>query len=118
MTDQHADDSPALAEDDRSLHENNSLHVTHSNVQRTINFAALKYQESYMRWLSDEIIRNTIETLLKTAAKEARKSIFSPVNKAVDDIVKQAVNRSAENNVISSKRDRITKSSAVLYKKL
>lgn len=70
----------------------------------------LMYEENTMRRLSDGVIWNTIEALLKTSAIEATKGILRLVYKDVEDIVKNAVNRGAGDNAISLKLDRVTDS--------
>lgn len=63
-----------------------------------------------MRRLSDGTIRNTVETLLKTTAKEVTKAMFSHIYGAVQEIVKHTVSHGAANKVITSTPDGPSKS--------
>lgn len=70
VTDQHADDLPEAEEDDESLDDNSRLYLTQLDVQRMIDSVMLRYEENTVKRLSEGIIRNTMETLSKTAAKK------------------------------------------------
>lgn len=75
-----------------------------------ISSAVLRYVEGNVRRLWDGMVQSTMESLLKTAAKEAKKGVLSPVYRAVEDRVKQAVDRGAPNNAISSRHNSLTES--------
>lgn len=63
-----------------------------------------------MRRLSDRISRNTTESILKTADNETEKVTLNAIYRALEDIVKQAVDSVVADNAISFKRERLTKS--------
>lgn len=76
VTDQHADDLPVLGEDEAFLYDNNRIRIEHSDLQGMIDYSMIRYEENTMRQLSDRMIRNTMNTLLKTTAREATKGDF------------------------------------------
>lgn len=51
-----------------------------------------------------------MEIIIEIDVKEATKGVLSPINGTVHDIVKQDLDRGAEENVISATLDRLTKS--------
>lgn len=60
--------------------------------------AMLRYEEDALMRLTDEMIWITMEILLKTAAKEATMEILINVDRAVEDIIRQVVNRGTAKN--------------------
>lgn len=75
-----------------------------------IDSAILTYEETYMRCLSDGMIRYTMETFLKPLSREATKIILSPANGAVENIVKLSVNCGAADSALGSRPNRLSKS--------
>lgn len=61
MDDRHSDDLPESGEDEEFLHENYRLHITHSEVQKMIDSAMYRYEESTMRRLSEGMTRHTMD---------------------------------------------------------
>lgn len=108
VTELYADKLPVSRNNDDCLHDNNWLHVAHSDVERIIDSAMLRYEENSMIPLSHEIIRNTKETLLKTTAKKATKGNDSPIYRAVEDIVKRAITSCETAIAIISELDKPT----------
>lgn len=64
MTSRYADDPAISKEDDKFLDDNNRLSLMHSEVQRMLNFALLRYEENTVRQLADVMIQNIMETVL------------------------------------------------------
>lgn len=71
------DDLPVLREVEEFLDENIRLYITRLEFQRIINSALFKYKENTLTQLTDGIIQNTMETLLRTTAREATKRTLS-----------------------------------------
>lgn len=63
-----------------------------------------------MRRLLDKLIRITMDTLLITTGKESTKGVLSHIYRALEGIVRQAVNRGAVVATISPWLDRLTAS--------
>lgn len=110
MTERHGVDLPRSKEYDEFLDENHKLHLAHLEVQRMIDSALLRYEENTLRRLTDGVIKSTMKTLLKTAAKQAKKGILGHIYEAVEDNVKQALNSAAADKTISSRIHSLTKS--------
>lgn len=70
LTDRRAENLTVPREDGEFLNDNNKLHLTHLDVLGMIDSTMLWYEDSTMTWLSDGMTRNTMETLLKSAAEE------------------------------------------------
>lgn len=102
MIDQHADDLTVSGEDVAVIDGNKELHLTNSEVQSIVNSAMLRYEKNTLRWLTDGIIQEKVETHLRNIAEEATKGVFNHVCKAVEESLKQTVNRKATDNVNSS----------------
>lgn len=92
MTDQPDKYLRMSGEDAKFLDENNTFQVKNSYAQRIIDTAMFKHENTVMQ-LSDRIIRNTTETLVKTVTKEARRVTLSTIYGAMEDAFKQNVNR-------------------------
>lgn len=46
VSDRHFDDLPVSEDDDEFLHDNNRIHVTHTDFQRMIDSAMRMYEEN------------------------------------------------------------------------
>lgn len=68
----------------------------------------LRYEEHTLMELTDGMIRNTIITLLKTAAKEVTMKIIGSIYGALKDIVKQNVDRREADIITRLRFDRCT----------
>lgn len=62
----------------------------------------LRYEENKMRRVSNGMTRSTTDTTLKPDTKEAKKGALNHNYGAVEDIFKQAINRAAAENAITS----------------
>lgn len=80
MTDRYVDDFLVSEEDDAFLDGTDRLHLIYSEAQRMIYVDMLKYEVSTLRWLTDGMIQDTVESLFKTAAKKGWRK-FSVLSK-------------------------------------
>lgn len=71
-------------------------------------YAVLRCEEINSRRLSTGIVEITMHTFFKSTAKEVAKEIPSPIYVAVENIFKQAINKSAANIATSSVLHRFT----------
>lgn len=87
VTDGLADDLPVSGDPEAFLDENKGFHLVESDLRRLIGISTLRYEANTLTWLSDGLIRNTVETLLSTVFTEEKKEGLRPIYGAVQDIV-------------------------------
>lgn len=56
VTDEHTDNLRKPGKDEEFLHGNHTFHALHSEIQRIINSAILRYEEDTMKRQSDGIL--------------------------------------------------------------
>lgn len=86
VADRNVEDLPLSGENEAFIHDENKFHVLYSYLQRMIAYSMLRNEGNIMMLLLDGMIQNTMETLLRAAAKETTKNL-RPIYGAVKDII-------------------------------
>lgn len=76
VTVQYADGLPISGEDEMFLDDKIRLKISHSDVQKMVDFAMLWYEETTFGRFSEGCSRNTMGNLLNTLAKELQTGLL------------------------------------------
>lgn len=108
MTDQYDNDLFLSREEDVLLGDNNRLHLAYSDMLSMSNTAKPRYEENSLRWLTNRETYHIIQTFLRTVVKQKRETFSGFMYSALNDVIKQPVNRDTADRTISSRHDIIT----------